>query len=82
MKNSLIPVFAASLSSNLVLAAWISSPSVCNDDIVKNGVALHLPQVKPDETKVIIFVPRFFAKGAKHAMYVHIILHMRLFKHG
>jgi len=52
--------------SNVPLAACISSPSFCNDDVVKNGVALHLPQVKTDESKVIVFIPRLLAQLAKH----------------
>ena len=33
--------------SNVPLAACISSPSFCNDDVVKNGVALHLATTRP-----------------------------------
>merc|ERR1712065_74108 len=29
---------------------------ICDDDVVKNGLCLHLPQVKANETKICILV--------------------------
>merc|ERR1712164_65051 len=32
------------------------SDIIADDDIVKNGAALHLPEIESDEAKVIVFV--------------------------